>query len=50
MASDVTRRLKRLVGRDDEDALSFQCQRCEATFDANRQQCPDCGSFDIRRA
>lgn len=30
----------------DEDA-NYQCQSCNARFNANDDQCPDCGSADI---
>ncbi|UIP00845.1 hypothetical protein Hbl1158_05670 [Halobaculum sp. CBA1158] len=42
-------RLRSLVGAS-EDRHDFECTACGFGFDANRQQCPECGGFDIRRA
>jgi len=49
MCVDVTGRIKSLVGvgNDDHD---FECVACGYGFDANRQACPECGGFDIRRS
>jgi len=48
MGVGVTSRIKSLMGvGDDHD---FECVACGRGFDANRQVCPECGGFDIRRA
>jgi len=49
MGAGVTDRIKSLVGAGADDP-DFECGACGRGFDANRQQCPDCGGFDIRRA
>ncbi len=48
MGVGVRSRLRSLVGASEDDP-DFVCTACERGFDANRQQCPDCGGFDIRR-
>ncbi|MFB9822660.1 hypothetical protein [Halobaculum roseum] len=48
MGSGVTDRIRSFVGADDDDH-DFECAGCGRGFDANRQQCPDCDGFDIRR-
>ncbi|WP_435063088.1 hypothetical protein [Halobaculum sp. EA56] len=45
----VASRIKSLVGAGDDDH-DFECGGCGRGFDADRQQCPECGGFDIRRA
>ncbi|ESP88380.1 hypothetical protein [Candidatus Halobonum tyrrellensis] len=46
----ITDRFRRLVGLErEEPALTFECHRCGASFEMNRQQCPECDGFDIRR-
>ena len=49
MRGDVAERLKRFVGIDEEPAMAFVCARCGEAFEMNRQQCPACDGFDIRR-
>ena len=49
MGSGMADRIKSLVGAGGGDH-DFECVGCGRGFEANRQQCPDCGGFDIRRA
>ena len=49
MGSGMTDRIKSLVGASDDDP-DFVCAGCGRGFEANRQQCPECDGFDIRRA
>ncbi|WP_284011943.1 hypothetical protein [Halobaculum litoreum] len=49
MGTGVAGRLLSIVGRG-ENRNDFECVGCGRGFDANRQQCPDCEGFDIRRA
>ncbi|WP_348612042.1 hypothetical protein [Halobaculum rarum] len=49
MSGGVADRIKSLVGAGGDDP-DFVCGGCGEGFEANRQQCPECDGFDIRRA
>ena len=49
MSRSLRERLRRLVGIERKPAPPFECHRCGAAFEMNRQQCPECDGFDIRR-
>ncbi|MFB6194641.1 MAG: hypothetical protein ABEI80_00585 [Haloplanus sp.] len=40
---NVVRRLRRLLGREEEDETAYRCIRCGDEFDTNYHDCPTCG-------
>jgi rRNA maturation endonuclease Nob1 len=45
----VTTLRQQLHGTRTTGPAPYECQACCARFDAQRQVCPDCGSYTIER-
>ena len=48
----VLDRARAVSGLDgsDEEPDPYVCLSCETTFEVQHHRCPECGSYDIRRA
>ena len=49
MSGYIRRRVRRFVSLGEESTTAFECRTCGTGFERNRQQCPECDGFDIRR-
>lgn len=44
----IVQTLKRMLVPDTETGIVYECANCGETFDEVHEECPACGSTDIR--